>query len=541
MLISSKTSRRELEKIATARGLVAERYSSKEQLINSLKLLDKLVSTHRMSLFTTDSIKHLSTREVEVYAASIELHPSEYTNKKELLAAIEDRLQFLRKCPTTYRYQRELGNGTTGQVYAVEKDGCMYAVKSIPHDDVLDNGIYEGGLTESNILLYTHHPNILHALDVRWEGGESIELEYESPYLYLIQPLAEEDLHAWLLREHSLEEKIGVLAGIVDGLSFLHRNRILHADLKPENIVMLGGKPALGDFNLSEHLLGQKLTTTIVTEPWRPPEVFTDQPHTLAVDIWSLGILMWDIFGSGGILFPPPDIYDKILEWKGTEVSFQTLVEGVVRNELERLCRRCLQWEAGDRISIEEVAQSFLFREYIRTTGTWSIRPYKPIYESRNLPIIYNGLYSACKELGISMASLSLAIDLYERYIVEGSNNFPDEEVVIAHATLSLVTHITENTTFWIGDWIEVMAKLRVLPQHFLAIQSHIMYRLQFQLILPDTWLSCCPDTDLHDLVIRHYAMRTLPSPLLELYRDRRFTEVLNHPLIKTLPPLSES
>lgn len=87
---------------------------------------------------------------------------------------------------------------------------------------------------------------------------------------------------------------------MTEGLSFLHKNKIIHRDLKAGNVLLtMDGGVKLADFGVSaknKHTL-QKHDTFIGTPYWMAPELvlcetFRDNPYDYKVDIWSLGITL---------------------------------------------------------------------------------------------------------------------------------------------------------------------------------------------------------------------------------------------------------
>ncbi|KAK6620348.1 hypothetical protein RUM44_006749 [Polyplax serrata] len=81
----------------------------------------------------------------------------------------------------------------------------------------------------------------------------------------------------------------------VEGLDYLHRRRIAHLDIKPQNIVMMGDYPnceiKLCDFEISRVILeGKDVRELLGTPDYVAPEILHYEPITLAADMWSLGV-----------------------------------------------------------------------------------------------------------------------------------------------------------------------------------------------------------------------------------------------------------
>jgi dual specificity tyrosine-phosphorylation-regulated kinase 2/3/4 len=90
---------------------------------------------------------------------------------------------------------------------------------------------------------------------------------------------------------------------ILVGIAELHKHQIIHTDIKPENILMKGNVPKISDFGTSDYQY--RIDSQIVgTRYYRSPEVILGCNLTIASDIWSLGILLFELM-TGDILFNP--------------------------------------------------------------------------------------------------------------------------------------------------------------------------------------------------------------------------------------------
>ena len=95
-------------------------------------------------------------------------------------------------------------------------------------------------------------------------------------------------------------------------MEFLEKNKIVHGDLAARNILL--AKDAIiakvSDFGLSSYLYSsvEELSDASSGLPvrWMAPEVLTRRQITNKSDIWSFGVLMWEIFSLGAV--PYPDI-----------------------------------------------------------------------------------------------------------------------------------------------------------------------------------------------------------------------------------------
>ena len=82
------------------------------------------------------------------------------------------------------------------------------------------------------------------------------------------------------------------------GLHFMHENRVLHRDLKTQNIFLLGnGRLVLGDLGISKVLEGKQdfAQTCIGTPYYMSPEIFKNKPYNHKSDVWALGCILYEL------------------------------------------------------------------------------------------------------------------------------------------------------------------------------------------------------------------------------------------------------
>ena len=167
---------------------------------------------------------------------------------------------------------------------------------------------------------------------------------------------------------------------------YMHENRILHRDLKTQNLFLTGGKIKLGDFGISKVLdEKQQLTNTMVGTPYyMSPEQFRFKPYSYKTDIWALGCMLYEMCNmrhafeaqnvnalSVKILkgnYPPVNsLYSKPLrELVGTLLNIDpknrpTVVDILklpfLRKRLMNYVQSCLKEENNDALQIATLKQ----------------------------------------------------------------------------------------------------------------------------------------------------------------------------------------
>ena len=193
-----------------------------------------------------------------------------------------------------WRLLREIGRGAYGTVYLAEgPDGRLAAVKVCRRDGTEEER-YQRELRGAKLYMSVSQSEGLvrmrEVVEEDWGFYSVMDLaddEFDradaSPESYRPKTLAKV-----IEGEKALPLKECVKLGIVlaEGLAALQRRHLLHRDIKPGNVIYIGGKPVLSDPGL---LVEEAQATSLVGTPgYVPPEKFTDS----ASDIYSLGLTL---------------------------------------------------------------------------------------------------------------------------------------------------------------------------------------------------------------------------------------------------------
>ncbi|VEU23038.1 DEKNAAC104292 [Brettanomyces naardenensis] len=90
------------------------------------------------------------------------------------------------------------------------------------------------------------------------------------------------------------EKPLGKVAeGVLKGLSYLNQQKIMHRDIKPQNILLDSmGNVKLCDFGVSGEVVNSLATTFTGTSFYMAPERIRNEPYTISCDVWSLGLTL---------------------------------------------------------------------------------------------------------------------------------------------------------------------------------------------------------------------------------------------------------
>lgn len=224
---------------------------------------------------------------------------------------------------STFEELSLIGNGAYGTVYrARDSSGHIVALKKVRVP--ITDGVPMSTLREVVLLKQLdkyEHPNIVRLLDVC--HGQCTETEM---FLFLVFEHLEQDLASYI--ENCPPPGLGservrdIMFQILSGVDFLHTQRVVHRDLKPQNIlVSSNGVIKLADFGLAKSYdFEMTLTTVVVTLWYRSPEVLLAVPYATPVDIWSCGCIMAELLRLKPLFsgVSEGDQLDKIFRVLGT-------------------------------------------------------------------------------------------------------------------------------------------------------------------------------------------------------------------------------
>jgi serine/threonine protein kinase len=182
-----------------------------------------------------------------------------------------------------------LGAGSYGNVYqGTDTDAKKIAIKTVKGNTNGLNCILEAILMRS----FTH-PFLM----------SSDEIHIRDNALYILQPLASHDLKDPKIKSLSPDQKAKIIFQLLHAVSYLHRNDLIHGDIKANNVLMMhDGSVKLTDYSLTRHMDWSQFHPTTGTSTHRAPEIWLQRPYGKPSDIWALGCTVFEIL-YGRLLF----------------------------------------------------------------------------------------------------------------------------------------------------------------------------------------------------------------------------------------------
>ena len=228
-----------------------------------------------------------------------------------------------------------IGEGTFGMVFKAEYVGDItfaeknripkkVALKKIKMEDSKE-GFPITALREIMLMKKCHHENILEILEI--VTSKIYSKNNKKQEVYLVFEYMEHDLGGLSLAEYKfdLPQIKYIMYQILKGVQYLHKNNIIHRDIKCANILINNkGKVKIGDFGLARNITPnhtKKYTYKVVTLWFRAPELLLGETlYGTAIDVWSCGCVLGELL-TGVCPFQAKDelgLFEKICEKCGT-------------------------------------------------------------------------------------------------------------------------------------------------------------------------------------------------------------------------------
>ncbi|HYP51375.1 MAG TPA: serine/threonine-protein kinase, partial [Pyrinomonadaceae bacterium] len=229
------------------------------------------------------------------------MHLSAVEFSKDFLDAGENAL--IGKNIGAYRVIGELGFGGMGAVYLAERADGKFEQKvalKLLKREMNTAALRRRFQQEREILASLEHPNIARLLDAGTTDDRVPFLAMEYVEGLPINDYC--DKH-----DLSLQERLDLFRKVCAAVSFAHRNLIVHRDLKPSNILVNeDGIPKLLDFGISKILSSEfdsldSATITklgVMTPSYASPEQLRKESVTTATDIYSLGVILYELLSG---------------------------------------------------------------------------------------------------------------------------------------------------------------------------------------------------------------------------------------------------
>jgi eukaryotic-like serine/threonine-protein kinase len=260
-----------------------------------------------------------------------------------------------------YQVERELARGGMASVFLARdlRDRQPVAIKVMQPRLATALGA-ERFLREIDVARTMNHPLIVPVRDSGDVGG----------ILYYVMPFVHgESLYERLQRERrlSLEESLGVARDLAAGLGYAHARGVLHRDVKPENVLLAGGRALLADFGLARAIGAEytRLTETGVVvgtvHYMSPEQLREDRDLDQRADIYSLGVLLYEML-TGEPPYAATSIRELVTRILRNPVPSAGRLNPGVPDAVDRAIGRAMAKSAADRFpTMEDLVAGLAF------------------------------------------------------------------------------------------------------------------------------------------------------------------------------------
>ena len=288
---------------------------------------------------------------------------------------------------TDFEILKELGSGSFGNVYLVrhKETKAEYAIKAIDKRNKTNQEEKPYFRREVEVMYKIHHPNV-----VKLFG----HFEDNNYCYFIMEYISKGNVYNLLPtdKKKRLSTKVcaSIIKDVISAVYFLHNMKppIIHRDIKPENVLLSEGLVAkLTDFGWSNYIQEDEKRTTVCGTPiYLAPEILEEKGHNEAVDIWCIGVLLFELV-TATVPFQGNDIdtlKENILKLKITWPKD-------INTDAKNLIMKILKLDPRQRLSLEDMLKHPFITKYYPDAIKHLIKPeegiqYKPFIVSQNDP-----------------------------------------------------------------------------------------------------------------------------------------------------------
>lgn len=262
-----------------------------------------------------------------------------------------------------YMLVERMGEGASAQVwkaYDLQANNLPVALKIFSANGVIDTAGIQNFKHEFTSVFNLNHSNLL--------TPSSYDIFEGNPYL--VMPFCENGSAASYIGQVDEATLLKILHDVASGLAYLHDNKVVHQDIKPDNILIShNGDYLISDFGISAatNVDDDAVNGFCGTKAYMGPERFNGMPAVFASDIWSLGAMAYELV-TGQVPFG---------ESGGLALSLGEKVPTItkkINNELKSIIYSCLSVNPWERPLAKEIKEKI---ENYWENGSWKKRSYK--------------------------------------------------------------------------------------------------------------------------------------------------------------------
>ena len=259
-------------------------------------------------------------------------------------------------------FPKQLGSGSFGRVFLVSHNETkeLFALKTIEKRKIMMTyGKLDIIFDEINIHSKLNHQNIIKLYNV-YEEDESIHIIMEYANNGNLYQLIKKEKNGF-----SESKAFEYFIQVINAVYYLHSNNIIHRDIKPENILIGDdNKLKLCDFGWAKELTLENRSTFCGTMEYMAPEIVGSENYDYSVDIWSLGILLYEmLFGYSP--FKANAINDIIQNIKTHDLNYDENNKKI-SNSCKDLIQKLLNMNPQKRLKIKDILEHPFIKKHTK-------------------------------------------------------------------------------------------------------------------------------------------------------------------------------
>ncbi|XP_053144152.1 tyrosine-protein kinase ITK/TSK [Hemicordylus capensis] len=249
--------------------------------------------------------------------------------------------------PQELTFEQEIGIGQFGVVHlGYWLQQMRVAIKTIRPGAMSEEDFIE----EAQVMMKLSHPKLVQLHGVCMQ---------QAPMCLVFEFMEHGCLTDYLKKERgnlSKEDLLGMCQDVCEGMAYLEQASVIHRDLAARNCLV--GEfhvVKVSDFGMSRYVLDDQYTSSMGTKfpiKWSAPEVFSYSRYSTKSDVWSFGVLMWEIFSEGRMPYENRtniEVVDEI------SAGLRLYKPRLASSTIYKLMRQCWSEKQDDRPSFADL------------------------------------------------------------------------------------------------------------------------------------------------------------------------------------------